>query len=578
MSLLLNLAIILLYYGVLIFSYLGYGWITARLLSINFIPSEKPFALIWLGWSTTLLLLQLLNIFVPIAAIGSILFLLVGLIAAIVFIKTNLNEINSFPASRLWLALTGITAILMGILSMQAATGYDSGLYHFNSIRWLNEYPIVLGLGNLHGRLAFNQSFFVYAAHLNLFPLFKHGHNIANGFLVFLLLAECLFILSKHTRKSVEPSRIPAGDLFALFVLPVILYLALYTNISSPAPDTTAYMLQILIFMYFIRSLDEDSSVKNGDSRMLFVFIMSATAITVKISSLAFVVMTCLLLLVSRLKHWQVNPKQALPKIIKMLALPAFIILIWCLRGILTSGCPAYPSTFGCINASWSVPTELVQNLADVIYSWSRQKRESPDIVLSSWAWLKPWFSTVVLGNKPLLIHPPVVASLCAIAGLFAYMRGPLSKALNKNLLLIPIPIVTGLVFWFFTAPGFRFAQALVLMLPIAVAVILINILAPTGKPRSGLMIVMFLIINMNLVWAVLEYPQPLTEIKLQSFRPVKTVRVIKNTTLSGLEVFSPKKDEQCWDSELPCTPEFRHELEFENNRIFPEFRVVPEK
>ena len=92
------------------------------------------------------------------------------------------------------------------------------------------------------------------------------------------------------------------------------------------------------------------------------------------------------------------------------------------------------------------------------------------------------------------------------------------------------------------------------------------------------MIIVMFLIINMNLVWAVLEYPQPLTEIKLQSFRPVKTVRVIKNATLSGLEVFSPKKDEQCWDSELPCTPEFRDELEFENNRIFPEFRLVLEK
>lgn len=575
MSFLLNLATVLIYYCVLIFSYLGFGWIASRLLSINFIQSEKPFSLIWLGWAVALLLLQILNVFVPIAAIVSILLLLAGLILALVFLKMNFKELDAFPASRPWLGLTGIAAIFTAILSMQASTGYDSGLYHFNSIRWLNEYPIVLGLGNLHSRLAFNQSFFVYAAQLNLYPLFKHGHNIANGFLIFLLSAECLFILSNHVTKRDKAAGLPPGNLFAIFVIPVIIYLALYTNISSPAPDITAYLLQILIFIHFIRDIDEYSSVKNDDARMLFIFSMSASAITVKISSLVFAAAICLLLLISRLKYWRLTPKQAIIKIIKMTALPAFIMMIWSLRGILISGCPLYPSTLGCIKTAWAVPTELVQQVADVIYSWSRVKRASPENVLSSWDWLTPWFHTVVLGNKSLFIYPLIIAGLCLMACLILRFRGQLPKALNKNIFLIPVPILTGLIFWFFTAPGFRFIQALVLILPIATAAILISIFKTTGKLRNAAVIAMFLIVNINIVWAILEDIEPLTEISIQSFRPVKTVRLIKNTTLSGLAVFSPKKDDQCWDSELPCTPEFRAELEFDDNNFFPEFRLA---
>ena len=131
-----------------------------------------------------------------------------------------------------------------------------------------------------------------------------------------------------------------------------------------------------------------------------------------------------------------------------------------------------------------------------------------------------------------------------------------------------------GLVFWFFTAPSVRFVQALVLILPIATAAILINIFKTTGKIRTGVIVAIFLIVNINIVWAIVEDTEPLTEISVQSFRPVKTVQLIKRATLSGLNVFSPKKDDQCWDSELPCTPEFNDRLEFDDNNIFPEFRL----
>ena len=60
----------------------------------------------------------------------------------------------------------------------------DSGLYHLTAIRWCAEYPVVPGLGNLHGRLAFNNSFFLYAAMLDVGPFIGKSHQLASGLLM----------------------------------------------------------------------------------------------------------------------------------------------------------------------------------------------------------------------------------------------------------------------------------------------------------------------------------------------------------------------------------------------------------
>ena len=111
-------------------------------------------------------------------------------------LKGEIRKQEALTFSWIYLVLLVITTIWIAILSMSSPTIFDDGLYHFNSIRWLNEYPIVLGLGNLHSRLAFNQSFFAYVAYLNIYPVFNHGYNLANSFLWLVLLAECLWHIS----------------------------------------------------------------------------------------------------------------------------------------------------------------------------------------------------------------------------------------------------------------------------------------------------------------------------------------------------------------------------------------------
>jgi hypothetical protein len=109
-------------------------------------------------------------------------------------------------------------------------------LYHFNTIRWLNEYPLVPGLGNLHGRLAYNQSFFTYAASVNFYPLFHHGHNVANSFLLLLFLAECLHALFVNPEEESGGKEGSSAILFLPLHAPVLAFIVVKNNLSSPTP------------------------------------------------------------------------------------------------------------------------------------------------------------------------------------------------------------------------------------------------------------------------------------------------------------------------------------------------------
>jgi hypothetical protein len=160
---LLDLVTTILGYIILSCSYLGFGGLVLRLWAIDFAPAEKPFSLIWLGWAITLLLLQILNLFVPIAAYLSIFLLVLGWISFFVWLAGRRSASGTFLLPRIYPVLLGAAALWLAALSMRSPENYDSGFYHFNSIRWLNESPIVLGLGNLFNRLAFNQSFFTIA-------------------------------------------------------------------------------------------------------------------------------------------------------------------------------------------------------------------------------------------------------------------------------------------------------------------------------------------------------------------------------------------------------------------------------
>jgi len=576
MTLFIDLTISLVGYLLLVLSCLGLGWAAARILRIDFPFREEWFILTWLGWAVFLFLLQILNLFVPINAFSSIPFLTLGVICAMVFIKNRGKRRDGAVSLWIFLPLMGITAVWIAILSMSSPTIFDDGLYHFNTIRWLNEYPIVLGLGNLHSRLAFNQSFFAYVASLNLYPFFDHGYNLANSFLFLVLMAECWWQTAGHFFRRDPADDPPSSSLLLIFFIPTLVYMALIfavsrTGISSPSPDIASLFLQTLLFLHFVRAIDEQPSDKGGAARIVFILIMSATLITIKLSNLFYVLALCTTLLLIKIRFHHMPSKQALVKAAGWMALPVLILVVWSIRGILVSGCPLYPSTFGCLHVAWAEPIDSVRLEANRIYSWARENGASPDQVLGSWSWLGPWLDGILQNNMVTVVYPLMISILGIAASVILYGRMP-SKKVDRRVLLIPLPIWLGLAFWFGLAPDPRFANALFWILPVATMIVLLKILEPAQKIKGWIILAMFLIVNANVIGFFVNNPQVFTSLPTDGYAPLPKVRLVEKRTLSGVTIWTPLNGNQCWDSRLPCTPDFNENLNFIDNRIFPEF------
>ncbi|MCI8898486.1 MAG: hypothetical protein HFI61_11875, partial [Lachnospiraceae bacterium] len=115
---------------------------------------------------------------------------------------------------------------------------YDTALYHAQSIRWLEEYGMVRGLGNLHCRLAYNSSSFALSALYSMAFLGGQSFHCAAGWLAFVLAKVCAEITG-HLRAG----RLWPSD-FAR-VMGIYYLVNIFDEMISPASD---YFMVLLAF------------------------------------------------------------------------------------------------------------------------------------------------------------------------------------------------------------------------------------------------------------------------------------------------------------------------------------------
>ena len=111
--------------------------------------------------------------------------------------------------------------------------------------------------GNLHGRLAFNSSFFVLSAAFGLTNLVGQTLFTLNGFT---LIIFCTYLIGHIHR----PTTLPSFRILLSFLLALVLYYLL-PPVSSPTPDIWATLLPVFIFLFW---LDDLPTV--GETSVLF--------------------------------------------------------------------------------------------------------------------------------------------------------------------------------------------------------------------------------------------------------------------------------------------------------------------
>lgn len=560
-NMLLNLLVLALVLGMTAVVFLGWGRLTLRLIGFELCPRPDTVT-IWLGFGIVLGLSGFLHVLIPIdwkMTLGiSVIGLLGCKLGSPLVCMPSVVQIGQWLRKQWFFALLGSAVLALWCLrAMGVPNNYDSGLYHFQTIRWLNEYPLVPGLANLQGRFAFNQSHFNFLALLNVFPFWGKGY--ASGGL-FLLLLSVATVIEVGLRQDRTWRWVFGGTLFIYFG-----YVA--SSVVNPAPDGVIGLVQVTAFLLLFRILCGSARPElDGQAQTLrdvsTLLVLCLTMTTIKLSGALFA-LTCMAILV-----WKCQEiiKQNLAKWVILLAILMLLAAVHLGRGYLLSGFPLFPGTiFGVADLPWALPIEFVQFKANIIKSWARMPGVlDPSKVLVSWAWLPVWLKAMSFWNT-ILLGSALILMVTACHLLFI---GKIRAVMGSSYLLY-LPLIATVIFWFTTAPDPRFLGS-ILVLSIGLSIwfwaITVRLLAvqkkklewPSQKAFTYLGIVSICLISLKLTG--------LNSISLNGWKEIPTQTVEMKMTKTGLNVWVPISGDQCWDQALPCAAKYNENLAKQKN------------
>ena len=520
----------------------------------------------WFGYLLSLLAVEFLNLWLPIDWRTSLIFYIAGIVLFVQnkilndrYLLASMSRLT-VPAPTTW--ILSITCLCFVVLAccwaMAIPINEDSWLYHFQSIRWINEYPIVPGLGNLHGRLAFNQSHFGFLALLNFFPYWNKGYAVG-GLLLFLAAA--------YTAFSVMRRDIPYSKLLFVLLLIVIEPMAKYS--ASPSPDFAVSLIQIVAAIYLLYLLHPASSdTQQKEADFLVVIFMGAALCSLKLSGLVFA-----LAMVSAALSTAWGASSNNKKVLLRVSIILFAFgLLHLLRGVITSGVPLYPSTLGSFwHFDWSVPIDRIRNEAGWIYSCARTGSpcQDPVLVMQDWSWLDSWWHSRVPDNAKTLFFVSLAAT--GVTAWANFLGGKAARpALVRDFLLM-CPFFCALVFWFFSAPDVRFlGRLLELMFALSIwsMVCSLDRLARSASaewiPRFSLTRKMPLRFDFTgfLVCLMLIFCFRLSPVPRLTWPTLPDPTTSLVTSVSGVAVHVPSGG-SCWFSMLPCSPSVDPALQY---------------
>ncbi len=358
-----------------------------------------------------------------------------------------------------------VSIVLAGailVLTMKAPEFVDTYLYHVQAIRWIEEYGVVPGLGNLHCRFAYNSAFLALQALFSFSWIMEPLHSL-NGFL------SCFFVVyAVMTNHIFTKEKNQLSDYLKLLYIPYV-FLNQRT-LSSPGTDMLAMFLVIYIASKWSECMErKEESVQSYG----FLCILAVWALTVKLStagSLLLVILPAIQLIRKRNREY----------IIKDLVCGLVTAIPWLIRNVLISGYLIYPyAAIDWFTVDWKMPEEVLEMDKMEIVVFGREVKNVAAYHDPVTAWLPTWF-----GNQMMKYKLLIIVGFAATAFLIAALIIMICKAIRKRkltegicsaqLLMLLISILLGEVFWLFSAPLVRYGMVY-LMMPVAAAYYLVE-------------------------------------------------------------------------------------------------------
>ena len=130
-------------------------------LGFNISPNVSFIYIFFTGFIIISLLSSYLSIIIPVnhkLALSLFGLCIMGLIVFRKKLFSYLLNLKKLSVLDLFIMIS-VLLIVVAISSLPI-THFDTALYATQAIKWINQYPVITGLGNLHTRFAFNSMFF----------------------------------------------------------------------------------------------------------------------------------------------------------------------------------------------------------------------------------------------------------------------------------------------------------------------------------------------------------------------------------------------------------------------------------
>jgi hypothetical protein len=530
----------------LIVVFLAIGHLMRRAVGIS---GSHLFETFWLGWAGTIALLQVWHCFF--AVDGRAFAILVLLAALGLYLGAGVRSaralLRDHGSSRYAPVALALATAWVANHAIGPVHNYDSGLYHLQMITWTTTYPLVPGLGNLHGRLAFNNSSFLYMALLDVGYWHTMSRHLGSGLLILMLLAQSVLRVPRVLGAS---STHWAADAFLLFLLPAIAWSAV-KGAASASPDSTVFVLGAVIAHQLLQLVGErDADPATADFRAVIVSVLAAVKLNFVVFGIAATTMALVMVM---------SPRRCARRAWWLVGVVAtwwgVVLGAWLLRGMVLSGYPLYPMSLAALPVDWRIPEASVHNMQHWITSWARWPglhwRDAPP----GPAWLIPW-AVAAIQNRPEVWIPAQLTMTAA--GIAVYRRAvdvERWRLFSTPAALVLVPSAAAILVWFAAAPDPRFGS--VFLWTFASIALAVTLDGARMRHRLAAAAVTVAVVIITMTGLVSEDPKAFLKRHGANLglHPTPTATLKEFRTESGLVVLVPSGDDRAWQAPIPSTP-----------------------
>lgn len=561
--------------SIILFFLVFFGW--GKLTRIFFEHKrivENPVLLFFLGYSALIIPLSYLSFFRKFDTPVLLLVLLFGLLS-LFFIsrkKTKLLAID-FSRKQIFLLVFVLSLLLLTISTSLGGQKFpkagDTTGYHMGIVSWLNHYPLVPGLANLHFRLGSHSGYLQLAGVFDNAIWDNQSPFVMPGLFFFAFGAyfiwEVFLALTEKERE--KKKRLVIWRIFyatPLLVASIVYHFGTYNSAPNLYYDLLPMFLSAILVNEIVKYfLSGEADEKNTLLEFLFIInLLSAAAYLSKQNAAAVVLMVAIfslyLLARNKLLSWK--------NLVKLFFLPALGFLGSVIANLITSGYPLFPLPFLRVNFPWTAPESTILSAYDSIKYWARLPgRNFMSVADNSFLyWFLPWVKRN-LADRLFLSMALVPFGSGLIFWVVNFFWNFKKRQKYHWLFLAQL---LNLVYWFFSAPDIRFSLLFFIMFfasSLAIfALFLSDIYATIAKRVLDNYAFHFLIFFVLAISATLFMAtSPIERINKKPKNVFYVTFVDSNQfyekemkTRDGkiITVYQPKNDNECRSLPLPCT------------------------